>query len=215
MAHDKVPRSRGRIADRFQFMRRAAGQAAPWNTPTAAHIDAIYRAIEALYIDLHMNRVTSITNRRRRSTLVREALEVTRLLIERGAWFDIFIAVGLRDAALVERCLRDDPEALDHRIWHGKYRAVHNGKRAATREEIGDHRGDVYRWVFDHNASALDDGQGPRLRRYRRTADAACVTHTATARRLCGSRSCSRGGYRRLASERHGESHARSDAADR
>ena len=88
--------------------------------------------------------------------LVREAPEVTRLLIERGAWFDIFMAVGLRDAALVERCLRDDPEALDHRIWHGKYKVAHNGKRAATREEIGDRRGDVYRWVFDHNASALD-----------------------------------------------------------
>ena len=92
--------------------------------------------------------------------LVREAPEVTRLLIERGAWFDIFIAVGLRDAALVERCLRDDPEALDHRIWHGKYTAAHNGKRAATREEIGDRRGDVYRWVFDHNASALDVAKG-------------------------------------------------------
>jgi hypothetical protein len=88
--------------------------------------------------------------------LVREAPDVTRLLIERGAWFDIFIAVGLRDAALVQRCLRDDPEALDHRIWHGKYTVAHNGTRPATREEIGDRRGDVYRWVFRHNASALD-----------------------------------------------------------
>ena len=32
-----------------------AGQAAPWTTPTAAQIDAIYPAIEALYIDLHKN----------------------------------------------------------------------------------------------------------------------------------------------------------------
>ena len=29
--------------------------------------------------------------------LVRDAPEVVRLLVDRGAWFDIFIAVGLRD----------------------------------------------------------------------------------------------------------------------
>jgi hypothetical protein len=87
--------------------------------------------------------------------LVRDAPEVARLLVDRGGWFDIFIAVGLRDKALVERCLRDDPEALDHRIWQGKYTAVHQG-RPATREEIGEHRGDIYRWVFGHNLSVLD-----------------------------------------------------------
>ena len=88
--------------------------------------------------------------------LVRDAPDVTRLLIARGAWFDIFIAVGLRDAALVERSLRDDPEALDHRTWHGKYTVAHTGERPATREEIGDRRGDIYRWVFDHNVTAMD-----------------------------------------------------------
>jgi len=88
--------------------------------------------------------------------LVRDAPDVARLLIARGAWFDIFIAVGLRDAALVERCLRDDPEALDHRTWHGKYTVAHKGGKAATPEEIGDRRGDVYRWVFGHNVSAID-----------------------------------------------------------
>jgi len=88
--------------------------------------------------------------------LVRDAPEVTRFLIARGAWIDIFIAVGLRDSALVERCLREDPEALDHRTWQGKYTVAHNGTRPATREEIGDRRGDVYRWVFDHNVSAID-----------------------------------------------------------
>ena len=87
--------------------------------------------------------------------LVRDAPEVVRLLVDRGAWIDIFIAVGLRDQALVERCLRDDPEALDYRTWQGKYTAVHKG-RPSTREEIGDHRGDIYRWVFGHNVSALD-----------------------------------------------------------
>lgn len=87
--------------------------------------------------------------------LVRDAPDVARLLVDRGAWFDIFLAVGLRDKALVERCLRDDPEALDHRIWQGKYTAVHKG-RPSAREEIGDHRGDFYRWVFGHNVSALD-----------------------------------------------------------
>src|SRR6187402_3868752 len=32
-----------------------AGQGTPWTTPAAAQIDAIYPAIEALYIDLHKN----------------------------------------------------------------------------------------------------------------------------------------------------------------
>ena len=88
--------------------------------------------------------------------LIRDAPDVARLLVDRGAWFDIFIAIGLRDADLVERCLRDDPDALDHRIGQGKYAVAHNGRRAATREEIGDRRGDTYRWVFNHNMSAVE-----------------------------------------------------------
>ena len=88
--------------------------------------------------------------------LVREAPDVTRLLLARGAWFDIFIAVGLRDAALVERALEADPEALDHRTWHGKYTIVPHDSRPSTRHDLGGHRGDVYRWVFDHNVTALD-----------------------------------------------------------
>jgi hypothetical protein len=88
--------------------------------------------------------------------LVRDAPDVTRLLVEHGAWFDIFIAVGLRDLALAERRLLDDHEALDHRTGQGKYAVAHNGTRAATREEIGDRRGDIYRWVFDHNISAIE-----------------------------------------------------------
>ena len=87
--------------------------------------------------------------------LVRDAPEVTRWLVDRGAWFDIFIAVGLRDPALVERCLREDAEALAHRTWQGKYTTAHKG-RPSTTEEIGDRRGDIYRWVFGHNVSALD-----------------------------------------------------------
>jgi ankyrin repeat protein len=87
--------------------------------------------------------------------LVRSAPEVARFLVDRGGWYDIFIAVALRDHQRVERCLRDDPAALDHRIGQGKYTAVHKG-RPSTREEIGDHRGDIYRWVFGHHASALD-----------------------------------------------------------
>jgi ankyrin repeat protein len=88
--------------------------------------------------------------------LVRDVPEVTRLLVERGAWFDIFIAVGLRDPALVERCLREDPEALDHRTGQGKYSVAHDGKRPATREEIADRRGDIYRWVFGHNVTVVE-----------------------------------------------------------
>jgi len=88
--------------------------------------------------------------------LARESPDVVRLLVDRGAWFDIFIAVALRDRALVERCLRGDPEALDHRIGRGKYRVVHNGKTAATRDAIGAQRGDTYRWVFGPNMNAID-----------------------------------------------------------
>ncbi len=88
--------------------------------------------------------------------LVRDTPDVARLLVEHGAWFDIFIAVGLRNAALVERCLHDDRDALDHRTGQGKYAVAHNGRRAATREEIGDRRGDIYRWVFDHNISVVE-----------------------------------------------------------
>ncbi|HUL73778.1 MAG TPA: ankyrin repeat domain-containing protein [Vicinamibacterales bacterium] len=88
--------------------------------------------------------------------LVRDAPDVVRLLVGRGAWFDIFIAAGLRDRALIERCLDDDPLALDHRTWHGKYTVAHTGRRPATRDEIGDRRGDIYRWVFGHNVSAID-----------------------------------------------------------
>jgi hypothetical protein len=88
--------------------------------------------------------------------LVRDAPDVTRLLVSRGAWFDIFIAIGLRDAALIERCLREDPDALSHRIGHGLYTVAHDNKTAATREAIGNRRGDTYRWVFGHNITALD-----------------------------------------------------------
>jgi hypothetical protein len=88
--------------------------------------------------------------------LVREAPDVARFLVDRGAWFDIFIAVGLRDATLVERCLREDPEALDHRAGQGRYTIVGKGDRVMTPDEIGDHRGDTYRWVFNHNAAAID-----------------------------------------------------------
>ena len=88
--------------------------------------------------------------------LVREAPDVVRWLVERGAWFDIFIAVGLRDRPLVERCLSEDPDSLNYRTWHGKYTVAHDGKRPATPTEIGDRRGDIYRWVFGHNVTAID-----------------------------------------------------------
>jgi ankyrin repeat protein len=92
--------------------------------------------------------------------LVREAPDVVRFLIARGARVDIFMAVALRDPALVEQCLREDTQALDHRTGQGLYAVAHDGRHAATREEIGNRRGDTYRWVFDHNVSALDVAAG-------------------------------------------------------
>ena len=88
--------------------------------------------------------------------LVHDAPDVARLLISRGAWFDIFAAIGLRDSALVKRSLAEDPQALEHRIGQGKYQVAHNGTKPATPEEIADRRGDVYRWVFAANISALE-----------------------------------------------------------
>jgi hypothetical protein len=87
---------------------------------------------------------------------VRERPEIARDLVERGAWFDIFIAVALRDHALIERCLRDDPQALDHRTWHGKYDLPRGEHGVPVRNVPADCRGDIYRWVFDHNVTALD-----------------------------------------------------------
>ncbi len=83
--------------------------------------------------------------------LVRSAPEVARLLVARGAWVDIFLAVGLGDVARVERCLREDPAALDHRTGLGLYRALHRPGGA-----IAPQRGDIYRWVFGHFLSAMD-----------------------------------------------------------
>jgi hypothetical protein len=87
--------------------------------------------------------------------LVRDAPDVARMLVDRGAWVDIFIAIGIRDAALVERCLRDDPHALDHRTGQGVYTTSHQGG-PFSRDEQGEHRGDFYRWTFGHNVSAMD-----------------------------------------------------------
>ena len=88
--------------------------------------------------------------------LVKEAPEVVRFLVDRGAWFDIFIAAWLRDRARIERCLREDPEALDHRIGQGRYRVAHNGKAPSTPEQRAGLRGDIYRWVFAQTATVLD-----------------------------------------------------------
>jgi len=34
-----------------------------------------------------------------------------RYLLGRGAWFEIFMAIALDDAGLVERCVSEDPGA--------------------------------------------------------------------------------------------------------
>ena len=112
--------------------------------------------------------------------LVRDAPDVVRLLVDRGAWFDIFIAVGLRDTTLAERCLREDPDALNHRSGQGLYSVAHDGKRAATREEIGNRRGDIYRWVFDHNVTPI---QAAGLLGYRDMTEW-LLSHASPAQRL-------------------------------
>ena len=88
--------------------------------------------------------------------LVREAPDVARLLVERGAWFDIFIAVGLRDAGARRALSARRPRGARSSHRAGQVHGRAQRQRAATREEIGDRRGDIYRWVFDHNISAVE-----------------------------------------------------------
>ena len=88
--------------------------------------------------------------------LVRGAPDVVRYLISRGASVDIFMAVALRDHALVDRCLQDDPAALDSRINEGRFRVRHDGAHASTPEAIGDGRGDIYRWVLGHYLTPIE-----------------------------------------------------------
>jgi hypothetical protein len=88
--------------------------------------------------------------------LVRDAPDVVRYLIDLGARIDIFLAVALGDRRLVERCLAEDPGALDSRIGEGRFSVRHKGARAATVEEIGDGRGDIYRWVLGHYLTPIE-----------------------------------------------------------
>ena len=88
--------------------------------------------------------------------LVRDAPDVARFLIARGASVDIFMAVALRDRALVGRCLQEDPAALDARINEGRFRVRHDSAHASTPEAIGDGRGDIYRWVLGHYMTPIE-----------------------------------------------------------
>jgi len=88
--------------------------------------------------------------------LVRDAPDVVRDLISRGASVDIFMAVALRDRPLVDRCLQEDPAALDSRINEGRFRVRHDGAHASTPEAIGDGRGDIYRWVLGHYMTPIE-----------------------------------------------------------
>ena len=91
---------------------------------------------------------------------------------------------------------------------------VHKG-RPSTREEIGDHRGDTYRWVFGHNVSALDAARILGFDDIVAAPAAPCVASAAAARRLRRRRSCRGGSRRRRAPRRRRHLHAGSDAADR
>jgi hypothetical protein len=88
--------------------------------------------------------------------LVREAPDVTRFLLSRGAWFDVYMAIGLCDLDLLERALDTDPGALDHRTGQRAYAVAHDGKQASTPEQRAGRRGDIYRWVFGQNFSPVD-----------------------------------------------------------
>ena len=86
----------------------------------------------------------------------RDAPEVARCLIGSGATVDIFMAVALRDRPLVDRCLQEDPGALDSRINEGRFRVRHDGAHPSTPEAIGNGRGDIYRWVLGHYLTPVE-----------------------------------------------------------
>jgi ankyrin repeat protein len=49
--------------------------------------------------------------------------EIARLLVARGATFDVFAAARLGDTDLVEKCLRNDPRAAEARVNHPPFTA--------------------------------------------------------------------------------------------
>jgi ankyrin repeat protein len=118
--------------------------------------------------------------------LVRDAPDVVRYLIDRGASVDIFMAVALRDRALVDRCLHEDPAALDSRINEGRYRVRHDGAHPSTADAIGDGRGDIYRWVLGHYLTPVEVAS---CLGYQDLADY-LLTHASSSQRLLAA--CSR-----------------------
>jgi hypothetical protein len=88
--------------------------------------------------------------------LCRDAPDVVRYLLSRGATVDIFMAVALRDRPLVDRSVKEDPAALESRINEGRYRVRHDGAHPSTPDAIGDGRGDIYRWVLGHYLTPIE-----------------------------------------------------------
>src|SRR5262245_56062041 len=89
--------------------------------------------------------------------------DVVRYLIERGATVDIFMAVALRDRALVERCAC---AKIPRRSTNGSARG---NSASGTRARVRRRRrksvtADIYRWVLGHYLTSLEVARGAAAR---------------------------------------------------
>jgi ankyrin repeat protein len=66
---------------------------------------------------------------------------IARLLVERGAEFDIFAAARLGDKDMVEKCLRDDPRCAEARVNHPPFTAP---------------GGHIYGWTLGFDLTSAD-----------------------------------------------------------
>lgn len=79
---------------------------------------------------------------------IRQAPEVTRLLLERGARPDLFMAAALNDRALAETVLQSNPASVTYRIGHnnGPFPGIGFQNRGGT----------IYQWTLGFNQSAQE-----------------------------------------------------------
>jgi ankyrin repeat protein len=79
---------------------------------------------------------------------IRQAPEVTRLLLRRGARPDLFMAAALNDRELAEQVLQKDPASVTYRMGHnsGPFPGIGYRGRGGT----------IYQWTLGFNQSAQE-----------------------------------------------------------
>lgn len=103
---------------------------------------------------------------------IKDAPEVTRYLLDRGARLDIFVAVGLGDLELTRRLLALDPLCTTYRIGNNRGHFPGIGSKGRG--------GSIYQWTLDFNASP----QEVAIRRHHRDIYDLLMQHTPPRHRL-------------------------------